>query len=111
VGGVVEDGTYWETVTFYNGQGNPPLNLGGAAIGGTFVLGGGKFHQSATASPPTMTTGASGTFVTAGKTFTMDIMCGDNAGTTTGSYTVSGKTLTLYSTGANPSIAIVLVKQ
>jgi hypothetical protein len=111
VGGVVEDGTYWGSVTFYNGQGNPPLDLNGAAVGATFVIAGGKIHQSATATPPTMTNGGSGTFVTSGKTFTLDLLCGDNAGTTTGSYTVSGKTLTLYSTGADPSIATVLVKQ
>lgn len=111
LGGVIEDGTYWETVTFYNGQGNPPLDLGGAALGGTFVFAGGKIHESATGTPPTMTNGGSGTFVTSGKTFTLDLLCGDNAGTTTGSYTVSGKTVTLYGTGSNPTIAIVLVKQ
>jgi hypothetical protein len=55
-------------------------------------------------------TGTNGTFVTSAKTFTIDVECGgDDPGITEGSYTVSGKTLTLYIAGGN--IELVLAKQ
>ena len=52
---------------------------------------------------------ADGTFVTAGNTFTTDLTSGINGGVSTGTYTVSGKTVTLYFSIAN--VALVLVKQ
>lgn len=112
-GGVVEDGTYWYTsFTLYTGPGGPAQDLTGLGFGGTVVLSGGMIHQSNTREAPGMpdeTLAYSGTFVTAAKAFTMDLTCGAKKGTTVGSYTVSGKKLTLYvpDTGAE----LVLMKQ
>ena len=109
MGGVVEDGTYWSSVALYIGPGKPPSDLGGAAVAGTLVIAGGTIHQAITSTTTMETNGASGTFVTAGNTFTTDLTCGINGGVSTGTYTVSGKTVTLYFSIAN--VALVLVKQ
>ena len=113
LGGVVEDGTYWYTsFIVYTDPGSPPIDLRGFGYGSTFVLSNGMVHQSITQTLPGMpaqTTGINGTFVTSAKTFTLDEACSDNPGITEGSYTVSGKTLTLYLTSGN--VAIVLTKQ
>jgi hypothetical protein len=117
LGGVVEDGTYWVTsFNLYTGPGSAPVDLSGTAFGGTFVLGGGMLHLSvvaqATAGSPPTANGESGTFVTSAKTFTMDLTCGDKIGTTNGSYTVSGKTLSLYiPTNGGLGTELVLTKQ
>ena len=109
----MEDGTYWSTsFTLHTDGSSPPIDLTGYGYGGTFVLSGGMFHQSATQETPGMpaqTFGANGTFVTSAKTFTMDVVCGDNPGISEGSYTVSGKTLALYFPDAN--LEFVLTKQ
>jgi hypothetical protein len=114
LGGVVEDGTYeYTSFSLYTGPGSPPIDLSEFGYGGTFVLSGGMFHQSVTQAPPGMpakTTGINGTFVTSAKAFTMDVACGgDDPGITEGSYTVSGKTLTLYMPGG--STELVLTRQ
>ena len=100
-GGVVEDGTYWYTSsTVYNGSSGAPADLGGLSFGGTAALSGGLIHQSlgrkAKTGAATDTNAESGTFVTAGMSYTLALTCGDKIGTTKGTYTVSGKTLTLY---------------
>ena len=113
LGGVVVDGTYWYTSFALHTDGSsPPIDLSGFGYGGTFVLSGGMVHQSTTQTTPGMpaqTTGMNGTFVTSAKTFTLDVVCGDNPGSTAGGYTVSGKTLALYFPSAN--LELVLTKQ
>lgn len=113
----MEDGTYWFTsFTGYSGPGSDPQDLTGYGFGGTFVLGGGMVHMSNTQElpgPPPKTLGYSGTFVTSMNTFTMDLTCGPKTGITAGSYTVSGKKITLYipNPGTETGQELVMIKQ
>ncbi len=102
LGGVLEDGTYWLTsASTYSGVGSPPQNLE-TSFGGTYVFAAGKFQSISVrvktpgASPEVHESG--GSFSTSTNQLTLDATCGNPGGAaSTATYTVSGKTLSIYS--------------
>lgn len=116
----MQDGTYWLTdLILYTGAGSAPITFVGDGLHSTLVLGAGQLHETFASFPqnnPPSILGRSGTFVTAGNTFTMDLTCGDTLGVTKSQVEVNGSKLSLFvldqgGPGTTTGTVLVYMKQ